>query len=75
MILQLILDKLLLVQYLTQVFLWIIIQLSEERSTMVRKSLKTIPSALLSFSLLPLLKNLNRRLIFSFYEDLKILAG
>ena len=75
MILELILDKLLLVEYLTQVFLWIIIQLNEERSTIVRKSLKTIPSTLLSFSRLDLLKNLKRRLIFSFYEDLKILAG
>ena len=75
MILELILDKLLLVEYLTQVFLWIIIQLNEERSTIVRKSLKTMPSTLLSFSRLDLLKNLKRRLIFSFYEDLKILAG
>ena len=42
---------------------------------MVRKSLKTIPYSLLSFSRLLLLKNLKSRLILSFSEDLKILAG
>ena len=42
---------------------------------MVRKSLKTMPYSLLPFSRPPLLKNLKRRLILSFSEDLKILAG
>jgi hypothetical protein len=70
-LLQLELDEVLVVEDLLQVLLGVVVELRGDRGTIVRNSLKKTPSSFCPF----LLKNLKRRLIFSFSVDLKILAG
>lgn len=70
-LLQLELDEVLVVEDLLQVLLGVVVELRGQGGTIVRNSLKKTPSSFCPF----LLKNLKRRLIFSFSVDLKILAA
>lgn len=71
MIFQVFLNELFIVEDLDEILFWIVIKLRKRRGTIVRKSWKQIPP-LLPWP--PWEKNLKRRLIFSFYEDLNIFA-
>lgn len=70
-----ILDELTVVEDLFEVFLGVVVELRGRGGTMVRKSLKTTPSPLCLLSACPWEKNLKRRLILSFSEDLNIFAA
>ena len=72
MLLELHLDKFLIVKDFLEVFLGVVVELDGKWCTIMRKSLNPTPSLV---SLPPLEKNLYNRLIFSFSEDLKILAA
>lgn len=69
-----VLDELAVVENMFEVFLRIVVKLRDRGGTMVRKSLKTMPSPLCLLSERPWEKNLKRRLILSFSGDLNILA-
>ena len=69
MIFEFVLDELLVVENMPQVFFRVVVELGLVKSTIVKKSLKTMPSLL---SPATCEKNLNKRLIFSFSVELDL---